>query len=160
MAYKVAIVIISLIFLHHLVTCSPNSHPRRLLGSSVKSVSSNPLGAPVNESSVTSIEASLRKRPPTASNPIQNYFLIGSRMGSRNRGKGKILSLIDNNGDPASREDDKILSQKQRGRPQKPLMDEDVEKTEEEDDDENASSDLIRNRKRKRDKEGKKRTIW
>ncbi|KAI3823208.1 hypothetical protein L1987_04641 [Smallanthus sonchifolius] len=81
----------------------------------------------------------------------------------RGRGKGKKLSLTDNNGDPASGEDDKILAQKRRGRPQKPLMDgveEDVEKIEEDDDydddEESASSDLNGN-KRKRDKEGHKK---
>ncbi|XP_076923284.1 uncharacterized protein LOC143585363 [Bidens hawaiensis] len=73
----------------------------------------------------------------------------------RGRGKGKKLSLADNNGDPASGEDEKTLAHKKRGGPHKPLMDEEVEKIEEDDED-NASSDL-NGSKRKRDKEGKKK---
>ncbi|KAJ0858402.1 hypothetical protein HanRHA438_Chr13g0600631 [Helianthus annuus] len=81
MAYKVVIFIISLIFFHHLVWCSPTSisfpvkdrsQPRRLLmGSSMTSVSTDPLGARVNGPE-TMVEASLRKRPPSSSNPTQN----------------------------------------------------------------------------------------
>ncbi|KAF5819912.1 hypothetical protein HanRHA438_Chr02g0094381 [Helianthus annuus] len=75
----------------------------------------------------------------------------------RGRGKGKKLSLTYNNGDPANEED------KQKGRLEKPLMnedDEDIEKIEENDDDiddENASSNVNGNNKRKRDKVGKKK---
>ncbi|KAM0002204.1 hypothetical protein Hdeb2414_s0041g00738901 [Helianthus debilis subsp. tardiflorus] len=80
----------------------------------------------------------------------------------RGRGKGKKLSLTYNNGDLANEED------KQKGRLEKPLMneddegDEDVEKIEENDDDddiddENASSNVNGNNKRKRDKVGKKK---
>ncbi|MFS7916080.1 hypothetical protein Hanom_Chr02g00172911 [Helianthus anomalus] len=79
----------------------------------------------------------------------------------RGRGKGKKLSLTYNNGDPANEED------KQKGRLEKPLMNEDdedvedVEKIEENDDDdiddENASSNVNGINKRKRDKVGKKK---
>ncbi|KAK9079053.1 hypothetical protein SSX86_000722 [Deinandra increscens subsp. villosa] len=78
----------------------------------------------------------------------------------RGRAKGKKFTLTNNNDDPASGEDEKIPSQKRRGRPQKPLMEEfeeDVDKieAEEEDDDESANSDV--NGKRKRNKEGKEK---
>ncbi|KAI3523462.1 hypothetical protein L1887_01616 [Cichorium endivia] len=95
MAYKVFVFLFSLILFHHLVTCASllsssssvssfrhgqrnlvkdRAQPRRLLPSSLTTVlSANPsnLSAAMNESE-TSMEASLRKRPPSASNPTQN----------------------------------------------------------------------------------------
>ncbi|MFS8005675.1 hypothetical protein Hanom_Chr13g01240131 [Helianthus anomalus] len=81
----------------------------------------------------------------------------------RGRGKGKKFTLTNSNDDAASGEDEKIPSQKRRGRPQKPLMDEveeDVEKIEEEeedDDNDDESANSYVNGKRKRNKEGKER---
>ncbi|KAI3822901.1 hypothetical protein L1987_10502 [Smallanthus sonchifolius] len=90
-------------------------------------------------------------------------FLIGSSM-VRGRGKGKKFTLTNNNDDPASGEDEKIPSQKRRGRPQKPLMEEveeDVEKIEAEeeydDDDDDESANSYVNGKKKRNNEGKEK---
>lgn len=62
----------------------------------------------------------------------------------RGRGKGKRLTVT-NHDDPGSGEEEKIPTQKRRGRPQKPLKDEiDEEETEkiEEDDSENAKAGI------------------
>ncbi|KAI3688232.1 hypothetical protein L1987_81943 [Smallanthus sonchifolius] len=78
----------------------------------------------------------------------------------RGRGKGKKFTLTNNNDDPASGEDEKIPSQKRRGRPQKPLMDEveeNVEKIEEEEYDDDESANSYVDGKRKRNKEGKEK---
>ncbi|XP_015875934.1 uncharacterized protein LOC107412633 [Ziziphus jujuba] len=62
----------------------------------------------------------------------------------RGRGKGKRLTVT-NHDDPGSGEEEKIPTQKRRGRPQKPLKDEmDEEENEkiEEDDSENAKAGI------------------
>ncbi|KAL8260926.1 hypothetical protein R6Q59_024975 [Mikania micrantha] len=76
----------------------------------------------------------------------------------RGRAKGKKFTLTNNNDDPASGEDEKIPSQKRRGRPQKSLMDEveeDVDKIEEDEEDDDDDFDV--NGKRKRTKEEKEK---
>ncbi|GKB72674.1 hypothetical protein Tco_0934086, partial [Tanacetum coccineum] len=84
-------------------------------------------------------------------------FLIGEKMGRAK--KGKKYTLTNNNDDPASGDDEKLPSQKRRGRPQKPLTDEDVEKMEEDDEEhdheeESGNSD---GKKRKRVKQVKEK---
>ncbi|KAJ9555438.1 hypothetical protein OSB04_010052 [Centaurea solstitialis] len=81
-------------------------------------------------------------------------FLIGASMG-RGKGKGKKFALTNNNDDLGSGDDEKIPTQKRRGRPQKPLVDDNdeyVEKIEEDDDDEDVNG-----KKRKRNKPAKEK---
>lgn len=81
--FKAFVVLFALIFLHIIIMCSVISfhHERRTLPSqsrrllvsvnSVPSAALNKLKGAVKEP-VRSVEASLRKRPPSASNPTQN----------------------------------------------------------------------------------------